>query len=145
MENILSPLIIDVQCEDCNERFKLSSEDENKLTLKINHKKEFYSKSDGQSIFLTYYDCPRCGRRYFVQIDNFQSLNMFKSVMRQFIKLSKLKRKGKTIPKNQSDKFKKDRNNLLLYRNKLMQEYTGKLIHNNDTDEDFELRFSKYD
>ena len=30
MENILSPLIIDVQCEDCNERFKLSSEDENK-------------------------------------------------------------------------------------------------------------------
>ena len=94
---------------------------------------------------MTYYDCPRCGRRHFVQIDNFQSLNMFKSVSRQFIKLSKLKRKGKSIPKNQSDKFKKDRNNLLLYRNKLMQEYTGKLIHDNNTDEDFELRFSKYD
>lgn len=126
-----------VECEDCKEKFSISAEAApNSLT----NKKEF--KVNGQSIFLTYYDCPYCGKRHFVQIDDATSLNKLKEVSRQFVKLAVAKKKGKEIPQKQSAKFKKARQNLSDYRMNLMKEYTGKLLHDNETDSDFELRFS---
>lgn len=126
-----------VECEDCKTKFSISvSEAANAVT----HKKEF--NVNGQSIFLTYYDCPKCGRRHYVQIDDAVSLNKLKEVSRQFVKLAVAKKKGKDIPQKQSAKFKKARQHLSDYRMKLMKEYTGKLVHDNETDSDFVLRFS---
>ena len=126
-----------VECEYCKQKFEIaSSEAEHSVT----HKKEF--NVNGQSIFLTYYDCPKCGRRHYVQIDDATSLNKLKEVSRQFVKLAVLKKKDKEIPQKQSAKFKKARQNLSDYRMNLMKEYTGKLLHDNETDSDFELRFS---
>ena len=65
-----------------------------------------------------------------------------KEVSRQFVRLSIIKKKGKEIPQKQSAKFKKARQNLSDYRMNLMKEYTGKLVHDNETDSDFKLRFS---
>lgn len=59
-----------------------------------------------------------------------------------FIKLSVARNKGKEIPRKQLVKFKKARQHLSDYRMKLMKEYTGKSIHNDETDSDFVLRFS---
>jgi len=130
-------MLLLVECEDCKTKFSISaSEAANAVT----HKKEF--NVNGQSIFLTYYDCPKCGRRHYVQIDDAVSLNKLKEVSRQFVKLAVAKKKGKDIPQKQSAKFKKARQHLSDYRMKLMKEYTGKLVHDNETDSDFMLRFS---
>lgn len=126
-----------VECEDCKTKFSISAGDAVNV---VTHKKEF--NVNGQSIFLTYYDCPKCGRRHYVQIDDVVSLNKLKEVSRQFVKLAVAKKKGKDIPQKQSAKFKKARQHLSDYRMKLMKEYTGKLVHDNETDSDFVLRFS---
>ena len=126
-----------VECEDCKEKFRITTGD---TVNTVTHKKEF--NVNGRSIFLTYYDCPSCGRRHYVQIDDAVSLNKLKEVSRQFVKLSVLKKKGKDIPQKQSAKFKKARQNLSDYRMNLVKGYTGKLLHDNETDSDFELWFS---
>lgn len=126
-----------VECEDCKHKFEITS---GEAMYSVTHKKEF--NVNGQSIFLTYYDCPKCGRRHYVQIDDATSLNKLKEVSRQFVKLAVAKKKGKDIPQKQSAKFKKARQNLSDYRMNLMKEYTGKLLHDNETDSDFVLRFS---
>lgn len=126
-----------VECEDCKHKFEITS---GEAMYSVTHKKEF--NVNGQSIFLTYYDCPKCGRRHYVQIDDKTSLNKLREVSQQFVKLSIVKKRGKDIPQKQSAKFKKARQNLSDYRMNLMKEYTGKLIHDNETDSDFELRFS---
>lgn len=126
MENKMSFM---VECEDCKHKFQISNN--------INHKKEF--KVNGKSIFLTYYDCPSCGRRHCVQIDDATSIAKLKDVTNQFFKLSILKKRGEEIPKKQLAKFNKARQILSDYRMNLMKEYTGKLVHNDDMA--FVLRF----
>ena len=126
-----------VECEDCHEKFRVPS---GEAVQAVTHKREFVV--DGQSIYLTYYDCPKCGRRHYVQIDDKCSLHMLKEVSRQFVRLAVKKKQGKEITRKQSAKFKKARQNLSDYRMDLMKEYTGKLLHDNGTDSDFVLRFS---
>lgn len=126
-----------VQCEVCKQRFPVSREHApNSLT----HKKEY--KVNGKSIYLTYYDCPHCGKRHFVQIDDENSMKMLEDTKKQFIKLSVKRRKGKTISKRQSEKFKKSRQHLSEYRTNLMKDFTGKFIVDNETGAEIELRFS---
>lgn len=124
-----------VECEDCRNKFEVN----------VNNKTMTFKKKfdvNGQTIFLSYYICPECGRYHYVQIDNQSTLNELKDVERQFIKLAAAKSKGKTVPQKQSAKFKKSREHLAHSRNELMKQYTGKLIHDSETDTDFELRFS---
>lgn len=124
-----------VECQDCGKRFEVSSGNE-----VVQHKKEF--KANEQSIFLTYYDCPECGRRHYVQIDTVQTLQELKEVERMFIKLSVAKKKGKQPPQSQSAKFKKAREHLAQSRTDLMKQFTGKLVHDSETDKDITLEFS---
>ena len=132
MDNNTSFLNFVAECEDCKQKFEVLNN--------VTHKKEF--NINGKSIFLTYYDCPSCGRRHYAQIDDMISLDKLKEVQMMFIKLSAMKQKGKEISKKQSVKFKKARQHLSDYRINLMKEYTGKLIRNNETDSEFVLRFS---
>ena len=125
------------ECECCKQKFPVTQD---QAPNSITHKKEF--NINGKSIFLTYYDCPSCGRRHFVQIDDETSLNKLKEAKKMFVKLCVAKSKGKEIPQKQSAKFKKTRQYLSDYRMKLMKQFTGALVHDNETDSDFELRFS---
>ena len=43
-----------VECEDCKEKFRITA---GNTANAVTHKKEF--NVNGQSIFLTYYDCPK--------------------------------------------------------------------------------------
>lgn len=112
-----------VECEDCKKRFPVSS---NAAANSITHKKEF--KVNGQSIFLTYYDCPHCSRRHFVQIDDVNSMQELARITTEFAKLNAMMKKGKRISKKQSERFKKSRQHLADYRKNLMKEYTGKVV-----------------
>jgi len=124
------------ECEDCKQKFPVTQDQApNSLT----HKKEF--KVNGQSIFLTYYDCPHCGKRHFVQIDDVSSLQELTNVSREFCRLAAMKRKDKIISKKQSDKFMKSRQHLSDYRMTLMKEFTGKTVVD-ETGASYELRFS---
>jgi hypothetical protein len=132
-----NPFNLMFECENCKKRFPVSSEQApNSLT----HKKEY--KINGQSIFLTYYDCPDCGRRHFVQIDDQTSLNKLREVKKMFITFSVARQKDKEIPKKQQAKFKKTRQDLSDYRMKLMKEFTDKSIYDEETESDIVLRFS---
>lgn len=131
------PFNLIFKCGDCNEYFPISGD---KAPNSLNHKKEFIS--NGQSIFLTYYDCPHCGRRHFVQIDDAHSLNELKSVTDEFYKLAAMRKKGKTISKKQSDKFQKSRQHLSEYRKNLMKVYTDKIAIN-EAGIEYVLRFTE--
>ena len=90
---------------------------------------------------MTYYDCPNCGRRHFVQIDDVSSLQELVRVTNEFKSLAIKRQKGKTISKKQSDKFKKSRQHLSDYRINLMKEFTGKIAVD-ETGAEYTLRFS---
>lgn len=132
-------MLLLVECEDCKHRFEIGESDKVKAA-KVTHKRKFIVK--GKSIFLTYYDCPSCGRRHFVQIDDEVSIQKSNKVKSMFIKLSVAKKKEEKIPEKQLVKFKKTRQDLSDYRIKLMKDYTDKSIHDDETDSDFVLRFS---
>lgn len=125
-----------LECEDCKQKFPvIQDQASNSLT----HKKEY--KSNGQSIFLTYYDCPYCGKRHFAQIDDTSSMQELVRVTNEFKSLMIKRQKGKTISKKQSDKFKKSRQHLSDYRMNLMKEFTGKIAID-ETGAEYTLRFS---
>ena len=67
---------------------------------------------------------------------------MLKDATRQMTRLMVLRRKGKTVPQKQSVKFKKTREHLAQIRMELMKQYTGKLVHDSETDTNFRLEFS---
>lgn len=124
-----------VECEDCRDKFEINSKN---WTMHFKRKYEI----NGQTIFLSYYDCPKCNRRHYVQIDTIQTLQELKEIERMFIKLSVAKKKGKQPPQSQSAKFKKAREHLAQSRIDLMKQFTGKLVHDSETDTDIILEFS---
>lgn len=126
-------------CEDCGCNFRVLSSVVYANESKVMQSEFFVS---GKKIFLTYYDCPNCKRRHYVQVDDCTSLKMLKEVKSQFVKLFNTKRKGVTVPQKEINKFNKSRQDLSFYRKKLMYLYSDKVVHDNDTDIDFVLRFS---
>lgn len=126
-----------VECEDCKQKFEIvSDETENNIT----HKKEY--KIEGQSIFLTYYDCPSCGRRHYVQIDDVTSIGMLEKTKKQFVTLAVAKKKDKKVSQKTISNFKKTRKDLSNYRMNLMKKYSDKTVYDNDSGSYFVLRFS---
>lgn len=133
----VNPFNLMFKCEKCEKTFYVSTENApNSLT----HKKEY--KINGQSIFLTYYDCPHCSKRHFVQIDDATSLEMLSGVTKEFCKLAAKRKRGIKVSKRQLEKFTKSRQYLSDYRMNLMKEFTGKTIYDNETGTEIELRFS---
>lgn len=126
-----------VECEDCKQKFDIGSRED---TNQVTHKKEYVI--DGQSMFLTHYDCPSCGRRHYVQIDNEVSLHKLSEERALFVKLSIAKKKGKQIPTKQLAKFKRTQKDLSNYRLNLMKQYAGKSVYDERIGEHVELRFS---
>lgn len=125
-------LRINAFCEECKERFEVNSQNLNK--------KEYNYL--GKSIWVTYYDCPHCGRRHMVQVDDEKSKQMLVKVSIMFAQLSNAKRKGKMISKKSSDKFKKARSDLSSYRMALAKELNGRMAVDMEGFKSEVLRFS---
>lgn len=123
-------------CQRCKESFNVSGEN-------LVYQKEFMY--DGQSIFLTYFDCPKCGRRHFVQIDDQKSKELLERCKRDFVSLSIAKSKGhKVIKNNRQKKFNAERKYLSELRNELAKEYSGRQVMDLETGNIFVLLFSKF-
>ena len=79
------------ECEECKQGFEV-----NNSNLKYNV--EYHAKD--KVVYLTSYECPNCGNVHFVQIDDDETLELFKKVRSQFVKLSAMREKGRGIPKS---------------------------------------------
>lgn len=110
------------ECEDCGTKFYLGTNG-----VEIKYGVPFVAR-DGRSIFITYYDCPKCDRRHYVQIDDTRSNQMKKETSIMFRKLSKKRLNFKDIPKKQNEKFKKLNNVLEDYRFELKKEFNGQIV-----------------
>lgn len=121
------------ECEGCHEKFNVS---QGILTYK-----KPYKVSDGV-IYLTYYDCSKCGKRHYVQVDDDKTLELLKVNEGQFIHNAVIRAKGKKLRKKKIDQYKDSRKYLTRYRKKLMEEYEGKQIYDEEKSSYFELRFS---
>ena len=95
----------------------------------IKHKVPF--KCDGDTIYLTYFDCKECGNRHYVQIDNDETLEDYNRCYRYMVKLSLSNRKRHPMNKKDVSKFKNLRAKLNKKRLYLMVKYDGKIIYNN--------------
>ncbi len=120
------------QCEKCEKTFELNNQVVAKQRYLFNE----------QALFISHYDCPYCGQRHYVQVDNSKTNELLKDLTRQMAKFAVAKRKGNEVPQKQSAKFKKNREYLTLIRNNLMKELAGKTVINSETNESVELRFS---
>lgn len=118
------------KCKRCGEPLELNNILQNKNFMK-----------DGKSIRLTYFDCPKCGERCFVQIDDDASLAMLDSIKKTFVKLAYRKKQGKKISRKENSKFAEARANLGVYRTNLMKEYTGKSVYDEENHVEYILRF----
>lgn len=110
------------ECEECKARFYIGNGG-----IELKYGVPFKTK-DGRSIFVTYYDCPVCDRRHYVQIDDAHSNQMKKETSRMFIKLSKKRLDFRDIPKSQNEKFKKLNKKLESYRLELKRQLNGQII-----------------
>lgn len=122
------------KCEDCGSQFPIDQKN-------VVYQERFKTKN-GQIIFLTYYDCPECGRRHWVQVDDTQTLGMLRQQQKMFVRLAKKRSNGQDVGKKQSAKFAKAQKDLSNNRNELMKEFTGKTVVNEETGESYKLRFS---
>lgn len=123
------------ECEECGIKFYLGT---NGVEVKYGVP---FTVKDGRSIFITYYDCPNCGKRHYVQVDDTRSNQMKKETSLMFRKLSKKRLDFKDIPKSQNEKFKKLNKRLEDYRFELKKEFNGQVIIATDGKE-YEVHFS---
>lgn len=108
----------------------------NKFVLGVGIIKEVKTIIDGQSIWIKYYDCPYCGKRFYGQVDDEVSRRMLTDLTKSMATMAKKKQGHKELSKKQLVKASKLKNNLLLYRNNLKTKYNGivvdkKLVHFN--------------
>ena len=123
-----------VQCKDCGQEFFISPSN-------VVSEKEFRDK-DGQTIFITYFDCPNCQERHYVQVDNQESLVLKTKCLDLFQKLAKLKIAKKSISKQQRNKFDFSRKKLSEMRFELMKQYNDSIVTDTQTGVDVHVKFT---
>lgn len=121
------------ECSQCGNRFGTS---ECNMSIREQCKSE-----DGRSIQITYYDCPKCGKRHYVQVDNAHSVELLSAVSKLFVRIASTKAKGKAIPAALQDKYTKKNNHLRRCRTRLMHEWNGKVVFGVGTGQAHELHF----
>lgn len=123
-----------VKCSACEERFMI---DQDKVNL--TYRKKIDVK--GRSIYLTYYDCPKCGKRHFAQADDDKSLEMLEVNKKQFIHNATLRVGGKKLRKKKVEQYKDSQKHLQGYRMTLMKELEGETVYDSETGMEYRLEF----
>lgn len=123
-----------VECKNCKSVFTIGP---GNITFD-----KMYEDENGRSIFLTYFDCPDCQERHYVQVDNQQSREVKKKTQRMFAQLSVMRNKNKSIPRQQQNKFNKLRKNLNDRRFELMKQYDGSTVTDTETGDKIKLNFT---
>lgn len=114
---------------------------EHQVTDMVN-KREMKFEETGESIWLTYFDCPSCGARNFVQADDANTNELLKREINLMIKALEQKKYGKMPRRKQSEKFKRVSNDLAKSRRMLMVNLAGKRAVDPETNERFDIYFN---
>lgn len=123
-----------VQCKSCGNKFMISGNN-------VTHEKEFKDK-DGQTIYITYFDCPKCQDRHYVQVDNNITLKIKKQCLDMFASLAKIKLAKKKVPIQQRNKFNSCRKKLSDKRFELMKQYQDSMVTDTETGAEIHLEFT---
>lgn len=130
---------IKVVCSSCNKEFDCG---EGMNLTKVEQRKIKHRDTD-KELIATYFHCPHCNHEHIVQLDDNNTMELFKetlSLMRTKVILS---RQGKNVSKKDSKRFKKNRNLLSVYRTELMREFDGQIfveVEGEDKEIQFELK-----
>lgn len=103
------------QCVECKSTLELGPNEVLKTKIEM---------PKGKSIWLTYFDCPRCGHTHFVQIDDVRTQMLLGDLTKVLAATAKAKRKGQSV-KKQSAKYHRINRDLDVIRSDLEKEYSG--------------------
>ena len=134
MEINQGTMTANVECKKCKSIFTIGPDN---ITFD-----KMCEDENGRSIFLTYFDCPDCQERHYVQVDNQQSREVKKKTQRMFAQLSVMRNKNKPIPRQQQNKFNKLRKTLNDRRFELMKQYDGSTVTDTETGDKIKLNFT---
>lgn len=115
-----------LECIECGTKSTVNGEN-----LKSQVK---YNTTNGESIWLTYFDCPKCGHRHVVQLDDPISRQYLAEVKECVHKVAKLKAQHKSIPAKLQAKYNKRNRHLDEYRKSLRIKWTGRMVTSDDGD-----------
>lgn len=105
------------KCEKCKESFLLNVNN-------IMSRKPVTIYND--VYFVTFVKCSNCGKKHAVQIDNKETLDLLMEYEKLFVRLSILRKKGKSIKKKDNEKLKEINKELKLRRFVLAQNLNNK-------------------
>lgn len=123
-----------VQCKSCKNNFIISN-------VNVIHEKQFKDK-DGQTIYITYFDCPHCQDRHYVQVDNNITLKIKKECLDMFASLAKIKMAKKRVPIQQRNKFDSGRKKLSDKRFELIKQYEDSMVTDTETGAEIHINFT---
>lgn len=126
-------LDVKMKCSSCEKEVTVGSH---------NIKKHIMITSDHEHVWMTYFDCPHCSVRNFVQVDNDETNEMVEEESRLMVKALKQKKFGKTLTKKQSEKRKQIERDLAESRKKLMESVKDKVVIDCDTNESYTVSFN---
>lgn len=99
---------VQIACEECKNTISIRSP-------KIRHKQRL-DMNDGRSIFVTYFDCPSCGKCNVVQVDDNDTLELLDKVTKLF------------VSGQQSAEYKKVDETMQFKRSCLMRRYHDEIV-----------------
>lgn len=102
------------KCKECKTTFVINS-----CTV---HKDE-YDTFDHQAVWVTYYECPECGKRHFVQIDNAYTNGRLIDLTKTLAKLTHKQRSGKKVTEKQKHDVEQIQQDLANKRSELIERY----------------------
>lgn len=76
-------------------------------------------------MWLTYFDCPKCGKRTFCQIDDEVTNSLLRDLTRVIARIAKYNRNGQTPPKKLQHKYDTISGMLRSKRTELLETYNG--------------------
>lgn len=104
-------------CKECNEDFSVSSVIGRDETV-----------FNGETVYLTFVVCPKCGKKYYVQADNFKTIELLKISSELFIKKKQCERYGRKLPKKQAERARQTDLYLNGLRRNLINMLNGKSV-----------------
>lgn len=83
-------------------------------------------------MWITHYDCPKCGRIHYCQIDNEKTNSLLVETGKILARVAKYKSKSQDIPKKLQSKYSKNSKDLASTRRQLMTQYNNQWFEDAD-------------
>lgn len=114
------------QCPECEAKFTVQTDEPGiEERLNVSQLKSEWMSIKGKSYRLTWYDCPSCGLRIFVQGDDWRTENILKKIVDVIARMQDKSTHRFDNQKKQSEYLKKLRRDLAESRKRVENEVSG--------------------